>query len=387
MSQYLGCDGIFANASSATHAAGHQAREAVDEARHLVGDLIGAFPHEIIWTSGATESINIAIKGIMRSPTLRGRHMITSCLEHSAVLDTCKALECEGVDVTFLSPDADGLMTADVIQPALRDDTALVSLMHVNNEVGTVTDIRAIGHLVRERGILFHVDAAQGAARLPLDAQADGIDLISLSAHKFYGPKGAGALYIRDSLQSVIVPLTHGGGQERGIRAGTLPTHQIVGLGEAAGLVRDQRQADNKHLVALEAQLFRGLTDIEHVIVNGSPSHRVPGLINLAFPCVDSAALLLALRDKVALSSGSACTSLQSAPSHVLRGLGVANDRAMSSIRISLGRFTTAQEIDFVATCLRTHVASLRALSPAWEAYQTDISAASPVETEHTGLA
>jgi len=381
MNQCLGVDGIFANASSATHAAGHEALAVVNEARDLVAALIGVGPHEIIWTSGATEAINLAIKGILRSPTIHGCHVVTSCLEHSAVLDTCRALECGGLDVTVLSPDPHGQITTDIVAPALRDDTALVSLMQVNNEVGTATDIRAIGQLVREHGALFHVDAAQGTARLPLDAPADGIDLLSLSAHKFYGPKGVGALYIRDSLQSDVVPMIHGGAQERGLRAGTLPTHQLAGMGEAARLVLERRAADCKHVAALETRLFRQLAAIDCVVVNGNPDHRVPGLINVAFPCVASEALLIALRDKVALSSGSACTSTQTAPSHVLHGLGVPDDLAMSSVRISVGRFTTAQEIDFATACLHDAVAVLRALSPAWEAHRAQNTTICPFAT------
>ena len=376
MTRCLGPEGIFANPSSTTHAPGQQASAIVHEARNLVAALIAAAPHEVIWTSGATEAINLAIKGVLRSPAARGRHIVTSCLEHSAVLDTCKALSHEGFDVTLLSPDGNGLITVDSVAQALRDDTALVSLMQVNNEVGTITDIRAIGRLTRNLKIPFHVDAAQGASRLSLDTQTDGVDLVSLSAHKIYGPKGIGALYIRDRLQSSIKPLVHGGDHERGLRAGTLPTHQIVAMGEAARLMLELRDTDLRHISALEQHLLQQLAAIDHVILNGNQDHRAPGLINIAFPCVDSESLLIALRDEVAVSSGSACTSSHIAPSHVLLGLGVPDDHAASSIRISLGRFTTIQEVDLAALRLREAVAALRYMSPAWETYRkhnTDI--------------
>ena len=349
---------------------------AVERAREHVARFLHADPGEIIWTSGATEAINLAIKGIAHARVDRGRHIVTSCLEHHAVLDTCRHLVAEGYELTLLTPDRNGLITTNDVKSALRNDTILVSLMHVNNEVGTITDIAAIGQLTRSLGIMFHVDAVQSAARLPLNVCALHADLVSLSAHKMYGPKGVGALYVRSSEQSSFTPQMHGGGQELGLRAGTLPTHQLVATGEAANLICDLRDHDVRAVVRLEHQLFELLTDVEHVYYNGNQKHRVPGIVNITFACVDSESLMLALRDEVALSSGSACTSSRVEPSHVLLGLGLSEMRADCSVRLSFGRFTTHEELEVAATSLRKAVAALRALSPDWHEMRRLASAA-----------
>ena len=370
MVQHLGADGTFANPSSTTHAAGQKALAAVERARGHVASLINADPDEVIWTSGATEAINLALKGIVHSPATHSQHIVTSCLEHSAVLDSCRFLAQEGCDVTVLTPGKDGLITPELVESSLRDDTAVVSLMQVNNEVGTITDIGAIGKLTRSRGIAFHVDAAQGASRLPLDTRADRVDLVSLSAHKMYGPKGVGALYVGHRLQPSITPIIHGGDQERGLRAGTLPTHQIVAMGEAARIMRDLRDQDVRNVAALDQRMLEQIAGIQHVFLNGNPDHRVPGLINIGFPCVDSQSLLIALRDEVAMSSGSACTSTRIEPSHVLLGLGLSQDRTACSVRMSLGRFTTIDEVEFAAARIQESVAALREMSSHWSSYR-----------------
>ena len=366
MVRHLGTDGIFGNPASTTHLPGREALAAVERAREHVAKLINADPGEIIWTSGATEAINLAIKGIAHARANRGRHIITSCLEHHAVLHTCRHLAREGYEVTLLTPDPRGLITTDDVRSALRHDTILVSLMHVNNEVGTITEVAAIGELTRSLGITFHVDAVQSAARLPLDVCAMHVDLVSLSAHKMYGPKGVGALYVRSCEQTSITPQVHGGSQERGLRAGTLPTHQLVAMGEAAHLMCNLREHDVRTVAARENQLFERLADIEHVFINGNQERRTPGIVNIAFACVDSESLMVALRDEVAISSGSACTSSRVEPSHVLLGLGLSEERADCSVRLSFGRFTTDYELEFTATRLRETVAALRMLSPDW---------------------
>lgn len=367
MARHLESDGIFGNPASTTHIPGQEALAAVERAREHVANLINANPGEIIWTSGATEAINLAIKGIARARVDRGRHIVTSCIEHSAVLDTCKHLSREGYDVTLLAPDQEGLISPEKVRSALRDDTVLVSLMQANNEVGTITDIEAIGELVRSLGIAFHVDATQGAARLPIDTRAVHVDLVSLSAHKMYGPKGVGALYVRSSLQTSIVPQMHGGDQERGLRAGTIPTHQVVAMGEAARLTGKLRDRDIQTVTALERQLLCRLAEIEYVFLNGNQEQRVPGILNIAFACVESESLIVALRNEIAISTGSACTSSRMETSHVLMGLGLSEERADCSVRLSLGRFTTSEEIDFVATRLQDTVVALRMMSPDWQ--------------------
>lgn len=367
MSRCLGIDGVFGNAASRPHRFGQEAREAVEKAREQVAALLNADPAEIVWTSGATESINLAIKGAAHARAGRGRHIVTSGLEHKAVLDSCGRLALEGFKVTHLRPGADGLISPESVEEALRDDTILVSLMHVNNETGAVTDIEAAGEVTRSRGIVFHVDAAQSAARLPLDMRSVQADLVSLSAHKMYGPKGAGALYARRRPRVRLEPLIHGGGHEQGLRSGTLATHQIVGMGEAARLARERRARDAAAAAALDRRLLDSLLGMERVSLNGSATRRAPGIVNAAFACVKSESLMMVLKD-VAVSSGSACTSSRIEPSHVLQALGVPGDLAACSIRFSLGRFTTAQEIDFAARRVRESVEALRELSPQWQA-------------------
>ena len=362
MARFLTLDGTFGNPSSITHRFGHAAMEAVEDARLYVAQLVGATAGEIFWTSGATESINLAIKGVMLSDKVRGRHLVVSALEHKAVLDTAKWLTRSGFEVSILASDQDGMITPDVIARVLRDDTALVSVMHVNNEVGTVTDIAGLVGVVRDAGALLHVDAAQSVARLPLDVSVLDVDLLSLSGHKMYGPKGVGALYVRRPIQSVLLPQSHGGGQEGGLRPGTLATHQIVGMGEAARLVADHLDDDRERLAAIDMCLLGQLEEIEGFSLNGNSSNRVSGIINAAFSGISAESLMLAL-DDIALSTGSACTSASIEPSHVLLALGLDETTAFSSVRFSVGRFTTAEEIDFVGASVRKAVVSLRSLA------------------------
>ncbi|SER45067.1 IscS subfamily cysteine desulfurase [Halopseudomonas bauzanensis] len=355
----LTMDGNFANPASRSHLYGWQAEEAAELARRQVADLVGADPREIVWTSGATESDNLAIKGAARAFAERGRHIITSQIEHKAVIDSCRQLEREGFEVTYLKPDSDGLIGVEQLQAALREDTILVSLMHVNNEIGVVNDIAALGALVRERGILFHVDAAQSTGKLPINLKQLPVDLMSFSAHKSYGPKGIGALYVRRSPDVRIEALIHGGGHERGMRSGTLAPHQLVGMGEAFALAGAQMKAENERISALRDQLLEGLASLDGVSLNGSAQQRVPHNLNLAFTGVDGELLLLALRD-LALSTGSACTSASVEPSYVLRAIGLADELAHSSIRLSLGRFTTEAEVQHAAEVLCKAVSRLR---------------------------
>lgn len=362
MVQYLGLDGTFGNAASKTHRFGREAEAAVDKARVRVADLINASPSEIVWTSGATESINLAIKGTAHGCAGKGRHLVTSILEHKAVLDSFDHLAKEGFEITYVSPDKDGLISPENVLTALRDDTILVSLMHVNNEVGSITDIDAIGKITRERGITFHVDAAQSGPRLPLDMRSIQADLVSLSGHKMYGPKGIGVLYVNPRISPWLVPQIHGGNQEQGIRSGTLATHQIAGMGMAAQLICEHREADNISIGVLERRLLNHFSNIGNTFVNGSRKQRVPGIVNVGFAFVESEALMLSLKD-IAISSGSACTSSRVEPSHVLLGLDVPDERADCSVRFSLGRFTTEEEIDYAATRVCSTVEMLRKLS------------------------
>ena len=366
MTRYLGLDGVFGNPASRSHHFGWEAEKAVETARAEVADLINAEPREIIWTSGATESDNLAIKGAARCHASRGRHIVTSALEHKAVLDSCHCLEQEGFEVTYLDPDVDGVITPSLVEGKLRDDTILVSLMHVNNEIGTITDIGSIGKITRERKIMFHVDAAQSAARLPLDMQRMQMDFVSLSAHKMYGPKGVGALYVRNRPLARLQAQMHGGGHERGLRSGTLATHQVAGMGEAARLVRERLAVDIAHLEVLTKRLLNRLNTIEQVFVNGERAHCVPGIANVGFACVESESLMMRLKKEVALSSGSACTSASLEPSYVLRALGVDEEMAYSSLRFSLGRFTTREEVDYATERIHDSVVELRSLSPLW---------------------
>lgn len=359
MAGCLTLDGIFANPASRSHVYGWQAEEAVEAARRQVAALIGAEPREIVWTSGATEADNLAIKGAAEFYSDRGRHIVTSAIEHKAVLDTCHYLEGKGYRVTYLQPGADGLITPAMVESALEPDTFLVSLMHVNNEIGTVTDVAAIGAITRARSILFHVDAAQSAGKLPIDLSAWPVDLMSLSAHKVYGPKGIGALFVRRNPQVRIEPQIHGGGHERGMRSGTLPTHQIAGMGEAFEIARQEMAGESERIAALREQLRTGLQDIEGVRLNGHLQQRVAGILNLSFAGLDGETLLMALKD-LAVSSGSACNSATVAPSYVIKALGVADDLALASIRFSLGRFTGEDDVALALDAVRQTVQRLR---------------------------
>lgn len=358
----MGCltaDGLFGNPASRSHGYGWQAEAAVEKARREVAGLIGCDPREIVWTSGATESDNLAIKGAVAGQ--EGGHIITSCIEHKAVVDTCTWLEHRGYRVTWLTPDSTGAISESQVEAALCDDTRLVSLMMVNNELGTLTDIAAIGRLLREKGILFHVDAAQASGKTPIDLGRMPVDLMSLSAHKVYGPKGMGALYVRRAPAVRIEAQIHGGGHERGMRSGTLPTHQIVGMGRAFAMAAEQLTEEAARLESLRERFLDQLGALEGVRLNGSPDSRVPGIINLAFDGVEAESLMLGLRD-LALSSGSACASATLAPSYVLKGIGLSDQQAHRALRFSLGRFTTGQEVDFAAARVVEVVTRLRSV-------------------------
>ena len=362
MNDFLTVDGAFGNPASTTHSFGQAAAEAVEKARQEVSALISSKPEEIIWTSGATEAINLALKGAAIARRDRGGHVVTSPLEHKAVLDSAEWLKSQGFEIDYVEPDNEGAITPENLSRALRPDTIAVSLMLVNNETGTVTDIAALGPVVRRRNALFHVDAVQGAARLLLDDIAAEADLISISAHKIYGPKGIGALRVRGPLRSELVPQIHGGGHEFGLRSGTLPTHQIAGMGTAARLARQQREADAKHVAALDRRLRVHLDQIKGAVLNGNARQRVPGILNVHFADVEAEALIIALGN-IAISSGSACTSADMEPSHVLLALGHDADRALSSVRFSFGRFTTMDEIDCAGRLVHDTVTALRRLA------------------------
>ncbi|MCY4263449.1 MAG: IscS subfamily cysteine desulfurase [Gammaproteobacteria bacterium] len=369
MAECLTLEGNFGNPASRSHALGWKAEEAVEIARRHVADLLHCDPREIVWTSGATESDNLAIKGAAHFHQEQGRHIITSSIEHKAVLDCCIQLEKEGFEVTYLNPDPLGRITAQEVATALRPDTILVSLMHANNEIGVINDIGAIGRVTRDKNILFHVDAAQSAGKIDIDLQHMQVDLMSLTAHKIYGPKGAGALYVRQQPRARITPQMHGGGHERGLRSGTLATHQIVGMGEAFRLAEEEMQAESVRLLSLRKRLLDGLQNIEAVAVNGDLKQRVAGNLNVSFNFVEGESLMMALRD-LAVSSGSACTSDSLEPSYVLRAIGLNDDLAHGSLRLSIGRFTTEEEIDFAIAKIGEAVASLREFSPQWKQYQ-----------------
>jgi len=359
MAKYLTLDGVFGNPASRSHAYGWQAEAAVEAARRQVADLISADPREIVWTSGATESDNLAIKGAVGDR--KDAHVITSKIEHKAVIDTCKWLEGRGVEVTWLDPDPDGRIPPERVVEALRDNTVLVSLMMVNNELGCITDIAAIGKELRDRGVLFHVDAAQAAGKMPIDLNETPVDLLSLSGHKVYGPKGIGALYVRRSPDVRIEAQMHGGGHERGMRSGTLPTHQIVGMGKAFAIATEGLEAEMVRLESLRRAFLKGLEGLEGVTANGSQSHRVPGLINLSFAGVEAESLMLGLRD-LAVSSGSACASATVEPSFVLRGIGLSDEQAHRALRFSMGRFTTEEEVAFASSQIVDVVSRLRSV-------------------------
>ena len=372
MRQFLTPDGEFGNPASRSHSFGWHAEEAVDEARKQVAALIGADPREIVWTSGGTESDNLAIKGAAHFYQKKGKHIVTVKTEHKAVLDTCRQLEREGFEVTYLAPQADGLLDLAELEASLRDDTVLVSVMHVNNEIGVVQDIGAIGKMTRERGIILHVDAAQGAGKIPIDVHEMQVDLMTLSAHKIYGPKGIGALYICRKPRVRLEAQMHGGGHERGLRSGTLPTHQIVGMGEAFRVAREEMAEESARIRALRDRLWNGLNKMEEVYLNGDLEQRVPGNLNVSFNFVEGESLIMALKD-VAVSSGSACTSASLEPSYVLRALGRNDELAHSSLRFTIGRFTTEKEIDYTISLIEQAVQRLRDLSPLWEMYQEGV--------------
>ena len=367
MMECLTLDGNFGNPASRSHMSGWKAEEAVETARRQVADLINCDPREIVWTSGATESDNLAIKGAAQFYQDKGRHLVTSAIEHKAVLDSCQQLEREGFSVTYLTPDSRGMISPEQVAAVIRPDTTLVSLMHVNNEIGVVSDIRAIGEVTRQHGVLLHVDAAQSAGKVAIDLSQMQIDLMSLTAHKIYGPKGIGALYVRRQPKVRIKPQVHGGGHEQGMRSGTLPTHQIVGMGEAFALAMNEMAAENARILALRNRLLNGLRAIPAMSVNGDLEQRVPGNLNVSFGYVEGESLMLALRD-LEISSGSACTSASLEPSHVLHALGLSDELAHSSVRITVGRFSTEEEVDYAVAVIKKAVAKLREGSAQWQA-------------------
>jgi cysteine desulfurase len=362
MSDCLLVEGNFGNPASRSHVYGWRAEESVEEARTQVARLINADPREIVWTSGATESDNLALKGAAEGASRR--HIVTSSVEHKAVLDTCKYLESRGYEVTYLDPGANGIVDPGQVQQALRQNTLIVSIMHVNNETGMINDIAAIGALCRAAGVLMHTDAAQSAARVPIDVRSMSLDLVSLSAHKMYGPKGVGALFVRRDPPVRLTPQIHGGGHERGMRSGTLATHQIVGMGEASTIVERQMTAEGARIAALRDRLLGHLLQIPGARLHGARDQRVPGIVNVGFEGLEGETLLLAL-DDLAVSTGSACTTLSVEPSHVLRAMGVPEDLAHASIRFSLGRYSTEQDVDHAGRRVREVVNGLAGRRPA----------------------
>ena len=372
MSECLSAEGKFGNPASRSHKYGWEAEEAIEVARRQVADLIGSDPREIVWTSGATESDNLAIKGVAHFYKSRGKHIITSKIEHKAVLDTCRHLERDGFEVTYLDPGQDGLVSPEGVRSAIREDTTIVSIMHANNEIGVVNDIAAIGAICREHSVFYHVDAAQSAGKIEIDVEAMKIDLMSLSAHKMYGPKGVGALYVRRKPRVRLEAQMHGGGHERGMRSGTLPTHQLVGMGEACGIAKAEMEEEQARLLKLRKRLWNGLKDLEEVYVSGDMDQRLPGLINMSFNYVEGESLIMSLPD-LAISSGSACTSASLEPSYVLRALGLNDELAHSSLRFSVGRFTDEADVDQAIESVRKAVEKLRDLSPLWDMYKDGI--------------
>ena len=362
----------FGNPASRSHAWGWEAEAAVEKAREQVADLIGADPREIVWTSGATESDNLAIKGAAHFYKTRGKHLITVKTEHKAVLDPMRELERQGFEVTYLDVQEDGLLDLEVLKAAIRPDTILISVMFVNNEIGVIQDIPAIGALCREKGIIFHVDAAQATGKVEIDVKKLPIDLMSLASHKTYGPKGIGALYVCRKPRVRLEAQMHGGGHERGMRSGTLPTHQIVGMGEAFRIAKAEMAQDNAKARALQQRLLNGLKDVEQVFINGDLEQRVPHNLNMSFNFVEGESLIMGIKG-LAVSSGSACTSASLEPSYVLRALGRSDELAHSSLRMTIGRFTTEEEIDYAISTIKQNVARLRELSPLWEMYQDGI--------------
>ena len=362
----------FGNPASSSHAFGWEAEAAVELAREQVAALVNCDPKEIVWTSGATESNNLAIKGAAHFYQGKGKHIITMRIEHKAVIDTVRELEREGFSATYLDPEPNGLLDLDKFKAALRPDTVLVSVMLVNNEIGVIQDIAAIGEICRDKGILFHVDAAQATGKVAIDLQQLKVDMMSFSAHKTYGPKGIGALYVRRKPRVRLEAQMHGGGHERGMRSGTLPTHQIVGMGEAFRIAQEEMAQENERIRMLRDRLLNGLMAIEEVHINGDMEQRVPHNLNLSFSFVEGESLMMAVKD-VAVSSGSACTSASLEPSYVLRALGRSDELAHSSIRFSIGRFTTIEEVDYAIELLKNKIGKLRELSPLWEMYKDGI--------------
>lgn len=372
MMHYLTMDGTFGNPASRSHRFGWQAEEAVDIARNQIADLIGADSREIVFTSGATEADNLAIKGAAHFNQARGKHIITCKTEHKAVLDTCRQLEREGFEVTYLAPESNGILDLTKLEAAMRPDTIVVSIMFVNNETGVIQDIEKIGELCRSRGIVFHVDGTQAVGKMEIDLSKLKVDLMSFSSHKLYGPKGIGGLYVRRKPRVRIEAQMHGGGHERGMRSGTLPVHQIVGMGEAYHLAKETMPTEIPRLRQLKNRLWDGLKDIEEVYLNGSLEHSVPNILNVSFAYIEGESLMMALKD-LAVSSGSACTSASLEPSYVLRALGLNDELAHSSIRFSIGRFTTEEEIDYVIKLVKNSIGKLRDLSPLWEMFKEGV--------------
>ena len=372
MSECLMAEGNFGNPASRSHKFGWEAEEAVEIARQQVADLLHCDPREIVWTSGATESDNLAIKGVAQFYKTRGKHIVTSKIEHKAVLDPCRHLEKEGFEVTYLEPDEDGLITPQQVAGAIREDTTLVSIMHVNNEIGVVNDIAGIGEICREAKVFFHVDAAQSAGKMPIDLSQLKVDLMSLSAHKMYGPKGVGVLFVSRKPRVRLEAQMHGGGHERGMRSGTLATHQLVGMGEACRIAGAEMQEEGTRILKLRERLWDGLREMEEVYANGDLNAHIPGIINMSFNFVEGESLIMSLPE-LAVSSGSACTSASLEPSYVLRALGMNDELAHSSLRFSIGRFTTEADVDQAIDQVRQAVEKLRDLSPLWDMYKDGV--------------
>ena len=372
MSECLLAEGKFGNPASRSHKFGWEAEEAVEIARRHMADLLNCDPREIVWTSGATESDNLAIKGVAQFYKSKGKHIITSKIEHKAVLDTCRHLEREGFEVTYLEPDTNGIISPESVAAAIREDTTIVSIMHVNNEIGVVNDIAAIGEVTRAAKVFFHVDAAQSAGKVNIDLGELKVDLMSFSAHKIYGPKGVGALFVRRKPRVRLEAQMHGGGHERGMRSGTLATHQLVGMGEACRIAKEEMHEESERILALRERLWNGFDAMEEVYVSGHLDHHIPGIINISFNFVEGESLIMSLPD-IALSSGSACTSASLEPSYVLRALGLNDELAHSSLRFSIGRFTTEEDVDQAISSVRAAVEKLRELSPLWDMYKDGV--------------
>ena len=372
MKNHLSLEGNFGNPASRSHSFGWKAEEAVEDARFKVASLVNCDTREIIWTSGATEADNLAIKGVAKFYKSKGNHIITSKIEHKAVLDSCRQLEREGFEVTYLDPDENGLISPDAVKNVITDRTILVSLMHINNEIGVINDIKSIGEITREKGIIFHVDAAQSTGKVKIDLVDLKVDLMSFSAHKTYGPKGIGALYVSRKPRVRLEAQIHGGGHERGMRSGTLPTHQIVGMGEAFHIADQEMELEVERIKGLRDKFWNGLKDIEEVYLNGDLEQRAAGFLNVSFNYIEGESLIMALKD-IAVSSGSACTSASLEPSYVLRALGLKDELAHSSIRFAVGRFTTDEEINHTLDLVRDSVEKLREISPLWDMYKDGI--------------